>query len=168
MSGIVLYMSKHGSTRQYAEWIGERTGFQVVDLKKEKAPNLADVDIVVIGSWIFTSKMVAHGWIKKNWKGMREKKMVVFSTSGADPDQELKKKFMESRLPREISSNVAYFPLQGRFRKEDQSLIMRGMLNIAAKMDKESDLAQDLVHGVDGVKKENLEEMLEYISTLSE
>lgn len=27
MSGIILYKSKYGATKQYAEWIAEETGF---------------------------------------------------------------------------------------------------------------------------------------------
>jgi hypothetical protein len=33
-------------------------------------------------------------------------------------------------------------------------------------MDKESDLAKDLVHGVDGVKRENLSEMIDHIKEI--
>ena len=30
MSGIILYKSKYGATKQYADWIAERTGFSCI------------------------------------------------------------------------------------------------------------------------------------------
>lgn len=34
MSGIILYKSKYGATKQYAEWIAEETGFSCVQIDK--------------------------------------------------------------------------------------------------------------------------------------
>ncbi len=163
MKGVVLYMSKCGSTKQYAQWIGEETGFPIVDLKKDKKPDLESVDIVVIGSWILAGKLVAHGWIKKNWPKMEEKKVVIFSVSGDVPDEEKRKKFLEASLPGEIGSKISFHSLHGRFRKEDQNIFIRKMLIFAAKYEKEGDLANNMVFGVDGVKRENIKEIIEGI-----
>ena len=34
MSGIILYKSKYGATRKYAEWLSERTGFSYIETDK--------------------------------------------------------------------------------------------------------------------------------------
>ncbi len=34
MNGIILYQSKYGSTKKYADWISEETGFPCVGTKK--------------------------------------------------------------------------------------------------------------------------------------
>jgi menaquinone-dependent protoporphyrinogen IX oxidase len=164
MKGVVLYISKCGSTKQYAEWIGEETGFPIIDLKKEKKPDLENLDTVVIGSWILAGKMVAHGWIKKNWPGIRDKKVIVFSVSGDVPDEEKRKKFLEASLPGEIGKMVSFHSLHGRFRKEDQNIFIRGMLNLAAKFEKDGNLANDMVIGVDGVKRENIKAILDDVN----
>ena len=36
MKGIILYTSKYGSTKRYAEWLAEETGFDCVEAKKAK------------------------------------------------------------------------------------------------------------------------------------
>jgi menaquinone-dependent protoporphyrinogen IX oxidase len=167
MKGVILYISKCGSTKQYAEWIGEEAGIPLIDLKKEKKPDLGGYDIIVIGSWILAGKMVAHGWIKKNWTGIKDKKVIAFSVSGDVPDEEMRKKFLEASMPPEIRSRVSFYSFHGRFRKEDQGIFIRGMLNFAAKFEKEGDLANNMVLGVDGVKRENLDEMLAHIGSLS-
>ncbi len=167
MKGIILYQSKHGSTKQYAEWISEETGFPLVDLKKESIPDLKDMEIIVIGSWILAARMVAHGWMKKNWAKIKDKSVIVFSVGGDVPTEELKKKYMDSSLPKETKDKVHFYTYQGRFRQEDQNFMLRGMLKFAAKFEKEGDLANNMVVGVDGVKKENLDEMIQYIGSLS-
>ena len=34
MSGVILYQSKYGATKRYAEWLSEETGFQCIETKK--------------------------------------------------------------------------------------------------------------------------------------
>ena len=166
MRGIILYQSKHGSTKQYADWISEETGFPLVDLKKNKKPDLVDKDIIIIGSWILAARMVAHGWIKKNWSKIKDKDVVVFSVGADEPTAELRKKYMDSSLPEEAKDKVSFYSLHGRFRKEDQGTLLRGMLNFAVKFEKDGDLANNMISGVDGVKRENLDEMIEHLRSL--
>ena len=166
MKGIVLFMSKAGSTKEYAKWISEGTGFPLHDLNENKRPDLDDADVIIIGSWILASKMVAGSWIRKNWNDMKGKKVILFSTSGAKPDFILKKEFLESSLPDDIRNNVDYLPLQGRFRKENLNLLYRSLLGLASRMFKEDRLVKDLKEGVDGVKKENLEDLFELVNDI--
>jgi menaquinone-dependent protoporphyrinogen IX oxidase len=167
MKGIVLYQSKHGSTRQYAEWISEETGYPEYDIKKDKLPVLDDVDLVIIGSWILNGRMVAHSWIKKNWKKLEKKDLMIFSVSADLPTEELKTKYIDSSLPDEAKGKVDFYSLHGRFRREDQNFLLKCMLNFAAKFENEGDLAANMVIGVDGVRKENLSLMLEKIDSIS-
>ncbi|MBN1389453.1 MAG: hypothetical protein JXA22_02310 [Candidatus Thermoplasmatota archaeon] len=166
MKGIILYMSKHGSTRQYADWISEETGFPAIDLKKDKRPDLKDIDVVIIGSWILSGRMVAHEWIGKNWHRIEKKNVIVFSVSCDVPDEELSKKFLDASFPYEIGNRISFHSFHGRFRKEDQNILLRGMLNFAAKWEKEGDLANNMVLGIDGVKRENIKELIDQIKGL--
>ena len=34
MNGVILYQSKYGATKRYAEWLSEETGFQCIEQKK--------------------------------------------------------------------------------------------------------------------------------------
>lgn len=36
MKGIILYKSKYGATRKYAEWLVEATGFECIEINKAK------------------------------------------------------------------------------------------------------------------------------------
>ena len=34
MNGIILYQSKYGATKKYAQWLSEKTGFPCVETKQ--------------------------------------------------------------------------------------------------------------------------------------
>ncbi len=59
---IVIYTSKRGSTKQYAEWIAEELGCEAISydaaLKKGSGINLYDYDCIIYGGWIRGSGIV--------------------------------------------------------------------------------------------------------------
>ena len=36
MKGIVVYKSKYGATKKYADWLGDATGFDIVEISNAK------------------------------------------------------------------------------------------------------------------------------------
>ena len=40
MKGIILYKSKYGATKKYADWIAEETGFKSSEITKVKVSDL--------------------------------------------------------------------------------------------------------------------------------
>ena len=49
MNAIVIYKSKYGSTKAYAEWIAEALSCQAVEAKSVKADDLLAYDTIVYG-----------------------------------------------------------------------------------------------------------------------
>lgn len=163
MKGIVLYMSKYGSTKQYGEWISRDLGFNLKDLGNDKKPDLSGFDVVVIGAPIFANKLKSHFWVERNWGVLRSKKVILYSTSGAKPDEDFKNMVMEGSLPDEVRSNVEYFPFHGRVDPENTGWLDKGMLKIASKMLKDDDIKNDMRNGVDGVNKDNIRPLVDHI-----
>ena len=59
MKGIILYQSKYGATRRYAEWIAEETGFDCVETGKAKIEDVMKYDTIVLGGGIYASGIAA-------------------------------------------------------------------------------------------------------------
>ena len=57
---IVIYTSKRGSTKQYAEWIAEDLGCPALTLDEAKSQdiNLYEYDCIIYGGWIRGSGIV--------------------------------------------------------------------------------------------------------------
>jgi flavodoxin len=76
----IIYYSKYGTTRQYAEWIAEKTGAQLFDARKFKKKDLASYDTIVYGGGIYAGGIKGIDLITKNWyKGLDEKNVIVFA-----------------------------------------------------------------------------------------
>lgn len=52
MKTIVVYKSKTGFTRRYAEWIGEALGCEVVSIRDINKEMLLQYDFIIHGGWI--------------------------------------------------------------------------------------------------------------------
>lgn len=87
MNGIILYQSKYGATKKYADWLSEATGFPAQDIRRTKASDLRGYDLFLVGGGIYASGIAGLSFLKKNpgvWKG---KRVLVFCV-GASPYDE--------------------------------------------------------------------------------
>lgn len=87
MSGIILYKSKYGATKQYADWITERTGFSCIKTDDADMKKISDNDVVILGGGIYASGIAGLSFLKKNINKLKDKKIVVFCC-GASPYEE--------------------------------------------------------------------------------
>jgi len=162
MSGIVVYRSSTGSTKQYAEWIAEATGYAAYESRDAKIP-WDGADTVVIGSPIIALKPALAGWIAKNWDRMKDKRVVLFTTSGADPADAPVNEWIEKALPESIRSEIHAFPLPGRFDYARLKGLGKVMIWLAANVFQSKDVKNQIKNPVDGVAKEKLGELLEFL-----
>ncbi len=80
MNSIVVYKSKYGSTRAYAEWIAEELGCDAVDAKSISADELLQYDAIVYGGGLYAEVIAGVRLITKNFKKLSDKKIAVFTT----------------------------------------------------------------------------------------
>lgn len=50
MKGIILYQSKYGATKRYADWISEETGFDRIETKKAKIETVEQYETIILGA----------------------------------------------------------------------------------------------------------------------
>ena len=61
MKGIIIYKSKYGSTRKYAGWLKEATGFEMVEADKAKIDEVAQCDTIIFGGGIYAGGIAGVG-----------------------------------------------------------------------------------------------------------
>ena len=86
-NGIILYQSKYGATKKYAEWLKEETGFECIETKKVKIDALLKYDVIVLGGGVYASGIAVLNFLKKNMSSLSDKKVAVFAV-GASPYDE--------------------------------------------------------------------------------
>lgn len=87
MNGVILYQSKYGATKKYAEWLSQETGFPVIETKKAKIDEIQNCDVVILGGGIYASGIAGLSFLRKNLDALKEKKLAVFCV-GASPYEE--------------------------------------------------------------------------------
>lgn len=80
MRKIVIYKSKYGSTRQYAQWISEELSCPCYDVKDVTINTLSDYDVIIYGGGLYAEVINGVSLITKNFEKIENKKLIVFST----------------------------------------------------------------------------------------
>ncbi len=106
MDGIILYQSKYGSTRKYAGWLSEETGFARVETKKAALDALLPYDTVVLAGGVYASGIAGLSFLKKHIKALSGKKLAVFC-DGASPFDE---KAFQKLAQRNLTGPLAGLP----------------------------------------------------------
>ena len=80
MKAIVVYKTKYGSTKTYAEWISEELGCDIADAKNVTASKLGEYDVIIYGGGLYAEVINGVSLITKNIERLKEKKILVFTT----------------------------------------------------------------------------------------
>ena len=149
---ILLYNSKTGFTRRYAEMIGKELDCPVCPLKDAPA-DLSQYSAVAFGSRL-------HAGVFDGWKKARKllarrgaKKLVVFAT-GAMPNEaeEQIRTVWEKNLTQEERGSIPHFYLQAGMCLERLGGVDRAMLRVAARfMGRKKDKSAEAAAFVDAI-----------------
>lgn len=116
MKAIVVYKSKYGSTRTYAEWIGDELGCGVIESGNITINDLMHYDTVIYGGGLYAEVIGGVQLITKNLELLKDKKIAVFTTGitpldcrGYYDDLVLAKNFRNG-----VPDNVKVFNFMGK------------------------------------------------------
>ena len=132
MKGIILYTSKYGSTKRYAEWLAEETGFDCVETKKAKIEDIKQYDTILLGGGIYASGIAGLSFLKKNIAQLREKKVIVFC-DGASPYEERAFQQIVAHNLKDSLAGLPCFYCRGAWDPEAMSLADRTLQKAVAK-----------------------------------
>ncbi len=139
MNTAIIYMSKHGTTEKVAQLIGDELktdSISLIDLRKNKSPNINNFDLVIIGGSIhagFIQKRVKNFCIENHQ--LLSNKMVALFVCGMlfkEKTVELEKAF-----PPELSlhaSEKAF--LGGEFIFEKMNFLEKMIIKKVSKIEK--------------------------------
>lgn len=84
---LILYKSKYGSAKKYAQWLAEATGAPCVEASACKAGQLADTGTVILCGGVYASGVAGLSFLKKHAKTLAGKKLLILAV-GASPYDE--------------------------------------------------------------------------------
>jgi menaquinone-dependent protoporphyrinogen IX oxidase len=109
----VLYQSRYGTAKQYAEWIAEETGGTLFALPKVKLADLESYDTIVIGGGIYASSILGISFLKKNFACLSGKRLIAFSVGASFDSRKNTDAIRNHNLTPEMQKTVRFFHLRG-------------------------------------------------------
>lgn len=72
--GIIVYQSKYGATKKYAEWLREATGFDMAETPKADGRTIEQYDRIILCGGIYASGIAGISFFRKNKRTLEGKK----------------------------------------------------------------------------------------------
>ena len=138
MGGIaVVYKSKYGSTKQYAQWIAQKLDYaSLFEVSQIKPEQLALFDVIVYGGGLYAGGINGVSLVTKN----PCKNLVVFTVGLANPDTTDYSEVLSKNFSGELLAKTKVFHLRGGISYSGLSLLHKGIMAIfnkaAAKKDR--------------------------------
>ena len=116
MSTIVIYKSKYGSTKQYAEWIAEALDCEVKEAKSVKADDLLKYDTIIYGGGLYAEIIAGVSLITKNIEKLKDKKLIVYTTGITPPEvrEYYDHEVLDKNFKPEMLSHIKIYNFLGR------------------------------------------------------
>jgi len=166
MKGIIIYKSKYGATRQYADWLCSLLHLPAVVDDDFTGKNLQDYDYFVIGSSVYIGKLLIRDWLRKNMEVIRNKKIFLFIVCGTRPEnREQLDMIVRENLAPELRNACTIYFLPGRMNRSKLSRMDRFLLKMGAMLTKNPEDKKNMSRDYDAVKKENLAPFLNTVTT---
>ena len=175
MKTIVIYKSKTGFTKKYAEWIAEYLSADIFDVSKVTINMLIPYDTIVYGGSLYAVGISGIKLITKNFDKFKDKKLIIFAT-GASP---ARKKVIKEVVNRNFSPNqqnhIKFFYFRGGFNYSKLSFFDKFLMNLLKwkiNNKKKEELTSDEIgmlsiynHPTDFTKKDNIKALIDYITS---
>ncbi|MBP3809350.1 MAG: flavodoxin [Clostridiales bacterium] len=121
MKTLIIYTSQTGFTKKYADWLAQKTGGDLLDLKDAQKKNDAffeDYEAIVYGGWVMAASVVKVKWFLNraaSWKG---KKLAIYCVGGSPNDNPDVEVMLKNMLTDEQREYIRAFYCQGGFNYE--------------------------------------------------
>ena len=161
MNGAIFFSGQHGSTAQYAEWIGEATGLPVFNVNDTDV-DPSKYDFLVLGSSVIVYKLTIRKWVHSKLAGIKGKPIILFTVSGARAGSKLDAWIADS-LPGSLVATIKHVALGGRMNPKDLSWWLRMVLRIGAWRNKNPEDKKQELEGFDFMDKTGIEPILKLV-----
>ncbi|KAB3533450.1 hypothetical protein F8154_10635 [Alkaliphilus pronyensis] len=135
MKTIVIYKSKTGFTKMYAEWIGEELNCDISSYENFPLSTIAEYDCVIYGSRVHAGKVDGIKEIKELFVGCITTKLVVFATGGTPLEaKDVINKIWQRVFSEKELKTIPHFYMQSGLNYKKMSFGDRTIMKTLAKI----------------------------------
>jgi len=136
MNAVVVYKTKYGSAKKYAQWIGDRLCCKVTDAKDISLEELENYDTIIYGGGLYAEVINGISLISKNIDKLKDKKIAVFTTgiTPIDCRDYYDKLVIEKNFKQGVPNCIKIFNFTGKMIIEELSLVHKTALKTLKKI----------------------------------
>ena len=136
MNKIVIYKSKYGSTKKYAEWISEALNCEIKESKSIKPVDLEKYDTIIYGGGLYAEVIAGVTLLTKNFDMLKDKKLVVYTTGLTPPDcrEYYDKMVVEKNFKPYMAEKIKMFNFLGKMIIDELSLPHKAAIKTLKKI----------------------------------
>lgn len=133
---VVIYKSKHGSTKQYAEWIGEELECPVISADDFSKKDFVNYDNIIYGGCVQAGGIQGFDLIKKamRWGRLDGKKVITFAVGINIMQKETRMQLREINFDKSYVERMTCFYCPGAYKPEEIKGIDAGIMKLMVKM----------------------------------
>jgi menaquinone-dependent protoporphyrinogen IX oxidase len=169
----VLYSSKYGHTKKYAELIAQKFNVRAEDIENIDLKSLNESDIILYGSSLYAGKINKS----KEISNFNDKKLIVFTVGLADYNEIDYEGVIDQNFSTEAKEKIKFFHLMGGIDYSTMSSIHKMMMWVMTKFLIKKQLKENPTPELISLKdsygksleffdKENLEELIKYLEEI--
>lgn len=131
-TGIVIYRSKYGSAKKYAEWISQKTGFDCIEASKAKINAIMPYGTIIFCGSIYASGISGLSFLRKYYRMLANKKIAVFCV-GASPYDDKAFEAIKKHNLKEDLKDIPLFYGRGAWDEDKMSFKDRTLCKLLQK-----------------------------------
>lgn len=143
---LVLYKSKYGSTKRYAEWIANDTNADLLEVSMVKVSDLLKYDLIIFGGFLHAVGISGVKIITDNFQKIMDKKVVIFAVGCSPEREDAISHVSSSNFTKEMKEKISFFYLRGAFNYDKLDFVDKMMmkaLKLKLERKKEKELDED-------------------------
>jgi menaquinone-dependent protoporphyrinogen IX oxidase len=175
MKTIVIYKSKTGFVKKYAEWIAKELSTDIFEASKVTVNMLSSYDTVIYGGGLYAVGINGVKLITQNLDKLVGKKVVVFATGASPFREEVISKVRNKNFTSEQQKHIRFFYLRGGFdysKLKPFDKVLMTLLKWKMKSKNRKELTPDergmqaaYDKPVDFTRKRNIDELISYVTS---
>ena len=171
MKTVIVYKSKSGYSKKYAEWIATELNADLFEASKVSVKLLSEYDRILYAAGLYAVGINGIKLIKGNLNTLKERQLIVLAIGATPARQDTVDAIEKSNFTQEELRFVKVFYLRGGFDYSKLTFvdkILMKMLKLKLKIRKsptpdEKGMLAAYSHPVDFTRKDHIREVIDYI-----
>lgn len=171
----VIFKSKCGHTKKYAEWISADLNGDLIEVSKAKIEKIFEYDTIVFGGGIYASGISGVSLITKNFEKLKDKQIIIFTVGLTKTDDlSVFKPIIDKNFTPEMQSKLKIFHLRGGIDYKKLNFVFKIMMSLLkksvekkpVKTEDDKQMLETFGGNVDFSDKTTIEPLVSYVKSI--